>query len=92
MYAVLWSCLVYWMCRDVADGRVARAHCPATVVASPSPNKNEKHGKLRALQGEKVSVPPGTGLAVRLAPASRNYVILRSLSRKVVAKHRRYTA
>ena len=36
---------------------------------------------------------PGPGAlvyAVRLAPASRNYVILRSLSRKVVAKHRRY--
>ena len=38
----------------------------------------------------RISGPGALVYAVRLAPASRNYVILRSLSRKVVAKHRRY--
>ena len=38
----------------------------------------------------RISGPGALVYAGRLAPASRNYVILRSLSRKVVAKHRRY--
>ena len=39
MYAVLWCCLVYLMCWDVGDGRVARAHCPATVLQAPAQTK-----------------------------------------------------
>ena len=86
MYAVLWSCLVYWMCGDVGDGRVARARPCDCCHKRTGPNKNDKPRRARTRRRPFPVIPHRGGYLP--CSASRNYVILRSLSRKSSATHR----
>ena len=67
-----------------------RAHCALRLLLQAQARTKMINTAQRSKLVPRIPGPGALVYAVRLAPASRNYVILRSLSRKVVAKHRRY--